>query len=939
MLHIAMISDSPSSAEKNSATIALPDVPVLWATTKKAYILTPDGELQTPKKHKAQQYLHKKPVIACHMPYTCKRLGVEDLFGFDLLELFAFVHPAKFCVPTPFGLAQALGLTLPTDEEDYPFTLLECTQALLADLQSDMWQAKANPLEIAAAMGQQGKGWSWTPFIYQALGETYNAEEIVISKTALNVWRHMPEWSEDTPPPPPSHHAVTGEEARDQLQSLLGHDAEARESQIAYTTQMTAAFAPREHEIEPNTVLLEAGTGTGKTLGYLAPASVWAEKNQGSVWISTYTKNLQRQIDQEIDRLYPDPDIKDVKTAIRKGRENYLCLLNLEDTAAGAALSRHPNHAIAAGIMARWVAATPDGDLSGASFPGWLSGLLGFQHTSGMADRRGECIFSACDHYHRCFVERANRKSKHARLVVANHALVMINTALAADGDDLPQRYILDEGHHLFDAADSAFAGHLTARETRDLRRWILGAEGGSRSRARGLKRRADDLVEGDGHMQKMLDDILHHARCLPADGWTTRLKDDKPKGATEIFVLAVYKQVYARANGRENAYSLEIEVQPVNDDVLESGVKLKDALKKLVKPMQDLANALRKSLNENVDTLESDTKKRMESVIAALDRRGRLTLSAWIAMLDNLSTPALPIANDQANTDPDFIDWMEIERADGRTLDIGLYRHWIDPMRPFAAAIKPQAHGIAVTSATLRDINDSEDQHWQSAMQRTGMNRLSDSTQIGHFSSPFEYAEKTKIIVVNDLQKNDLDQMATAYRSLLTASGGGGLGLFTAISRLRAVHSRIANHMEDQNISLYAQHVDEMDTGTLVDIFRSEEDSCLLGTDAIRDGVDVPGRSLRLIVFDRVPWPRPTILHKARREAFGKKAYDDMITRLKIKQAYGRLIRKADDKGVFVMLDGALPSRLLSAFPEEVEVERIGLKDAVETVQNFLKN
>ena len=138
--------------------------------------------------------------------------------------------------------------------------------------------------------------------------------------------------------------------------------------------------------------------------------------------------------------------------------------------------------------------------------------------------------------------------------------------------------------------------------------------------------------------------------------------------------------------------------------------------------------------------------------------------------------------------------------------------------------------------------------------------------------------------------------------------------------------------------IDLLAQHVDGMDTGTLVDIFRAEEDACLLGTDAVRDGVDVPGRSLRLIVFDRVPWPRPDILHKARRAAFGKRTYDDMITRLRLKQAYGRLIRRASDSGVFVLLDPLMPSRLAGAFPSGVEVQRIGLAEAVAITKEFLK-
>jgi ATP-dependent DNA helicase DinG len=93
----------------------------------------------------------------------------------------------------------------------------------------------------------------------------------------------------------------------------------------------------------------------------------------------------------------------------------------------------------------------------------------------------------------------------------------------------------------------------------------------------------------------------------------------------------------------------------------------------------------------------------------------------------------------------------------------------------------------------------------------------------------------------------------------------------------------------------------------------------------------------LRLIVFDRVPWPRPDIRHRARRKIFGGRAYDDMLTRLKLKQAYGRLIRRADDHGVFVLLDPMMPSRLLSAFPEGVSARRCGLAEAVDETRAFL--
>jgi len=184
---------------------------------------------------------------------------------------------------------------------------------------------------------------------------------------------------------------------------------------------------------------------------------------------------------------------------------------------------------------------------------------------------------------------------------------------------------------------------------------------------------------------------------------------------------------------------------------------------------------------------------------------------------------------------------------------------------------------------------------------------------------------------------RDDARQVAAAMRELFLAAGGGGLGLFTAIRRLKAVHEKIAAPLADKGLALYAQHVDPLEVGALVDIFRAEQDACLLGTDAVRDGVDVPGRSLRLLVFDRAPWPRPDLLHKARRARFGGKGYDDAIARGRIAQAFGRLIRRADDKGVFIMLDPQTPTRLFSGLPPGVELRRVGLVEAIEETAAFL--
>ncbi|MBU0799412.1 MAG: ATP-dependent DNA helicase, partial [Alphaproteobacteria bacterium] len=417
---------------------------------------------------------------------------------------------------------------------------------------------------------------------------------------------------------------------------------------------------------------------------------------------------------------------------------------------------------------------------------------------------------------------------------------------------------------------------------------------------------------------------------ALPAFGWSRRLKDKKPEGAAEEFLMLVYRQVLARAEGRDGPYSLETPLRPVADGLIEAAQSLQSRLREIQKPMRSLIVRLRRRLEEQADTLDSDTRRRLESVAASIERRSEFGITGWIHMLQTLIEPG---------DGEGFVDWLEVERVEGKALDVGMYRHYIDPMKPFAAALRPHVHGMVITSATLRDATGEAAEDWRVARERTGMDYMEAMPHEFAAPSPYDYAAQTRIFVVNDVRKEDLQQVSSAYRELFKASGGGALGLFTAISRLRSVHQQIALPLEEAGLPLYAQHIDGMDTGTLVDIFRDDVHACLLGTDAVRDGIDVPGESLRMLVYDRVPWQRPTILHKARREAFGKQRYDELITRLKLRQAFGRLVRRADDRGVFVMLDSRLPSRLHGAFPEGVIIEKIGLAEVIEKTRQFLRS
>jgi len=928
--------------------LLVPKAPVLILAGHALWCLTLDGELAPMPDEEARALVKRHMPIVCNAPQLAQRLKMQHLPAYDVLELFAFIHPARFCVPTPRGIAKALGLFEPATAEDQCTALRDCVRHLLVDLTAPGREEKSMPAGIAAFMGlinvsdvpranDEQVGWPWAPVVLAALGRDTNLPSRGEIRSALRIWDKLPEWAVHAPEPAASHAGVAPDEAEDRLTRLLEKQhKEDRPEQKHYARVLAAAFAPADEVETTHTVMAEAGTGTGKTLGYLSPATVWAEKNGGPVWVSTFTRNLQRQVDSELDKLYGDATAKARKVVTRKGRENYLCLLNLEDAAGSPGITSNGQNATALGLMTRWAAVTDDGDLAGKDFPGWLASVLGWNRVYNFADRRGECIYTACPHLNKCFVEKSIRKAKRADIVIANHALVMHQTAVAGPDDILPARYIFDEGHHLFEAADSAFDAQLNGTWTADLRRWLLGSETGQRTRARGIKRRLEDIIAGDDEATKQLEQIIEAARVLPGPQWRQRMGEGEPKGAAEAFLLLCRQQVYARNKEQGGHYSLETEVRPAIPGLLDAATALQVKLKELQRPMLDIIAGLQKKLENEAESLDTAARERIHFVRGSLYRRAHYEVGGWIAMLQALRDNK----SDAPQPDPDFVDWLEVTREGGQDADAGFYRYYVDPAKVFAEQLKPHAHGVVITSATLRDISDDDTAGWKSPKARTGFDVLSQPLHKGttfHVPSPFDYKAQTKVLVVGDVKKDNPGEVAAAYRALFTASGGGALGIFTSIQRLRAVHDKILHPLEKDGLHLYAQHVDPLDTGTLIDIFREEENACLLGTDATRDGIDVPGRSLRLVVYDRVPWPRPTILHKARRNHFGK-SLDDMLTRFKLKQAYGRLIRTASDKGVFVMLDGAMPTRLAAAFPEGVEVQRIGLKDAIAATKEFLK-
>ena len=880
-------------------------IPALHATHAGIWLASGDGEVREASRGEAIARAAETPHIILNAPLVGQRLGYPDLSGLDLLELFAFIHPARFAVPTAAGLSRALGLEPPASEAEAAGALRKIAERLLDTIADPNWREREGAWTSNATLYRLG--WSWAPLVGARLERPERGERMLFSR--LEQWE---ETAERTPPRPVS---LRPDEAREKLDRLTGQ-VEAREGQRAMAGAVTGVFAAKQMKDAPNLLLAEAGTGIGKTLAYLAPATLWAEQSGGTVWVSTFTKALQRQLDAEGPKLFADPDERARRIVVRKGRENYLCLLNLEDALQGAFTGRA---AVLAQLVGRWAAYSKDGDMVGGDLPGWLPSLFRRAGATALTDRRGECVYAGCPHYRRCFIERAERASRDADLVIANHALVMVNAARARE--DAPGRILFDEGHHLFEAADSTFAIAFGGQEAIEFRRWIVGPEGRSRGRRRGLAARLMDVASYDEEGAIALEAAVNAAKALPSDGWLQRLVEGAPFGPIEALLSEVRGTAYARAKAQETGYGLETELAEPDGALVSAAAAAAEILESLQKPLAALSRRLEAVLEDAPDWLDSQARARVEGAINGLSWRREL-ISAWIALLARIGGEA----------DPEFVDWLAVDRVDGREYDVAIHRRWLDPTKPLARSVLGPADGVLVTSATLRG-----GEGWAAAEARTGAVHVASAT--GHFEaeSPFDYAGCSEVLIVTDVKQGDIAALSGAYARLIEAAGGGTLGLFTAIQRLKAVHARIADRLARAGLPLLAQHVDPIDAGTLVDIFRDDPRASLLGTDALRDGVDVPGESLRLVVMERVPWPRPTVLHAARRMAGGGSSYDDRVVRARLAQAFGRLIRRQGDCGVFVILSAAMPSRLLSAFPPGVAINRVPLDVAISRVEERL--
>ena len=902
--------------------------PTLIASSNHQFFWIEDNDVQLLSANQVQTLLRqKKCPLLCHRTHILSKLGSnhhsDSALSLDILEWVSFLYPTLVAPPTIAGIAKILGFENNVPQQDIKQASLQ--QAILlrniADSIAENIPKHENFISLSQLKPKMTQaGWEWAQYI--ADPPKQNDAQNDTPNNPLHAWNHLPEWQNRPALPPQSHIAPEPKEIIAMLeQTIAERQHDMRQAQKNYSKDLSHIFQPPDEEQSPYSALLEAYTGTGKTLGYLIPALIYAQKNNASVWISTYTRNLQHQIYHEAKNL---SKTHGANIVIRKGRENYLCLLNYQQ-----AVDRHllnPNRALIGLILiSRWIAETKFGDMNGNDFPAWLEDLFSYQLIYELADKKYGCIHNLCPHYQKCFVESTKQNAKQAQLVITNHALALTESENASFTQKV-KIMIFDEAHHLFQATDNFYALKFSGQETAQIKQW-LGDDRISQSQksffrppARGLRARLGSFASNKD-MLPLLHMLSNALEFLPSQNWAQRILSHNPIGTTEQFLTELHDYAVNYNKKADPFYDVEAPLNPTPQKLSLNAQQLCDDLKNLSAPLTAIMLKLEEFMAQ--DQWKKSDIISLERIHKRLEYFCEL-LNAWHAMM-------LDLANHHHH--PLYVDWLCVKRRQGKSYDFEFCRHALNPMQQFSQNLLKNLSGFAMSSATLFSHETIDDDVLAKDLQ--GISDLH-APFIARYTSDFDYHQQARILIVTDIKQNQ-ERLNNAYLQLFLAANGSSLGLFTAVRRLKLTHQAILPALAAQHINLYAQHIDSYSVSNLVEIFKNDTRSCLLGTDSLRDGIDVPGIGLRQVILEKMPWPRPDILTSARQHYFGADYYERLV-RFKLKQAFGRLIRHKDDKGVFVLLDSAFPSKMQNIFPENIIIKKAPLNDIIPDIQEFLK-
>ena len=645
---------------------------------------------------------------------------------------------------------------------------------------------------------------------------------------------------------------------------------ERREPQV----QMMKAVA--ESLNEGKHLAVEASTGTGKSLAYLIPAIYFAVQNNERVVVSTNTINLQDQLITkdlpDLHRVLPVP----FKATVVKGRSNYLCLQRL------GALRRRPDlslvEALALIKVLVWLPTTDTGDVNELNLtdperPVW-SKL--FAHPE-------ICTPGTCEYARRgrCFLYRARARAEAAHVVVVNHALLLSDVVSASTV--LPEygHLIIDEAHHLEDQATDQLGYTLQSRD-------VLGF--------------LDDLTPPATSERRggLLGELPPHFRGTNCPPQHQQLVDE----ITRAGILKV-GEVRAAVEGFFSAVTSFMASRPGDGRGYEQRARLTESARKqsawgIVEVAWETMELRLISLQESLSQLQS--------ALSELEQYNLLDYEELMSQLNSLLTfnERLRVEGNAIVSNPtkERVYWVTLTQ----TGETSLHAAPLDVAPLLQLELYGNKRAVILTSATLTAAGS-----FTYMKGRLGLDEA-DELMVG---SPFDYKRSTLVVVPSDLPEPEQPMyqkvMQQSLIQLCSASEGRALVLFTSHAQLRAAYQAIRGPLEREGILVLGHGVDGSPRRQLLQTFKTNPKTVLLGASSFWEGIDVVGDALSVLVITRLPFAVPSDPVVAARselfdDPFGQYSLPQAI--LKFRQGFGRLIRSANDRGVVVILDRRVQSK-----------------------------
>jgi len=621
-------------------------------------------------------------------------------------------------------------------------------------------------------------------------------------------------------------------------------------------------------------LLAEAGTGTGKSMAYLAPAVQWALRNDEPVIVSTNTKNLQAQLcRKDIPRLERAMG-GGFRFAIVKGRGNYLCLRQLHLALANGGRALSAEERLEVLPVLTWLGVTKTGDVAeNAGFrPGPGSELWNM-----LSARSEGCIGPRCRWWRWCFVRRARVRASNAHVVVANHATVLSDAG--ARYAMLPEHrcIIFDEAHNLEDVATSCLGGAISSGSLARILNRLFGAAKGA---AGGAGRRADAGALGEA-MEQALSGLPALRRSLDR-------------------LFGLLSGLFERTT-EENAARIRYDAanQPAGwSDVVEAAAVA-------AREIEGLADRL-EAFGESANRVAGSPLDRPNGLgDAAREAAGQAGLLR--ALAESLGKAIR--ADDER-----FVYWVERD-LEGHgpalctaPLEIG---------QIMSDLFYSRKRAVVFTSATLT-VGGAFD----FMRGRLGLHGpVAERTRTTDLGTSFDFPRQVLAVTPTFLPEprgratDFVAPFCELAEAVLRMTRGRGLVLFTSHAMLREAAARMAG-LPDRGYPLLAQGIDG-GRDQLLSRFARETASVLLGTQSFWEGIDVPGESLTCLILARLPFrPHTDPVVAARCEriaALGGDPFREYMVpdaAIRLRQGFGRLIRSREDRGVVVICDRRLLTR-----------------------------